>query len=286
MKKIAVVFAAALLVACGKEEPQISSQCRQDMKCTGEFLADVQKVRVGCEIKLEDRARDISRLDSKINADRSQMLFTGVIWADDGNKIIRMYGDNAKFQNQYGAWQRAKYYCDVDVDKQQAIFAGFSGIDPLPRYSSAAIKQAYEPPPKLPKAPSINIDYDKYKVAIYDGPIAKDIIPKNHHFRTRLREALKQGVNFAGHYAVVGFGCGNRCISAFIIDVKTGQVLYSDWFDQVSPLVQYEDFPQPFNFAPDSTLFVIRGSIDKKGEGNFFLDFKNGKFELIKKESA
>ena|ERR1019366_5780036 len=44
-------------------------------------------------------------------------------------------------------------------------------------------------------------------------------------FRTRLRQGLKKGANFNGHYAVVTYGCGTQCQGNKIIDVNTGKVI-------------------------------------------------------------
>lgn len=43
-------------------------------------------------------------------------------------------------------------------------------------------------------------------------------------FRTRIREEMKSGPNFAGHYAIVVIGCGMGCRFAFIGDVANGQM--------------------------------------------------------------
>ncbi len=43
-------------------------------------------------------------------------------------------------------------------------------------------------------------------------------------FRTRLRDGAKKGPNFAGHYALVCWGCGNECQMSLVIDLRTGTV--------------------------------------------------------------
>lgn len=37
-------------------------------------------------------------------------------------------------------------------------------------------------------------------------------------------EGAKSGVNFAGHYHIVTFGCGTSCQTGYIIDEKTGEI--------------------------------------------------------------
>ncbi len=48
--------------------------------------------------------------------------------------------------------------------------------------------------------------------------------PYARMFRTKLREGAKNGPNFAGHYALVWFGCGNECQQSLVVDLRTGKV--------------------------------------------------------------
>ncbi|TIR26016.1 MAG: hypothetical protein E5X34_07585 [Mesorhizobium sp.] len=41
-----------------------------------------------------------------------------------------------------------------------------------------------------------------------------------------IREALKRGADFAGHFSVVLVNCGNACIAARMIDLRTGQLFW------------------------------------------------------------
>jgi len=43
-------------------------------------------------------------------------------------------------------------------------------------------------------------------------------------YRTRIREGLKEGPNFAGQFSVIQFGCGTGCSFAFVASNKSGQV--------------------------------------------------------------
>ena len=129
-----------------------------------------------------------------------------------------------------------------------------------------------------------NIKKENYQVSVYKGKIAKDISDKKHIVRTRLRQALKdaqadrKNIDFAGHYLLVGYGCGVDCFSFNIVDVKTGQI-----FDGFSGLSGYTDNEQwvPFDlqYTPDSTLLYMQGNID--GTGSFVYEFKNGAFQLL-----
>lgn len=64
-------------------------------------------------------------------------------------------------------------------------------------------------------------------------------------FKTRLREGMKQGVNFAGEYVVVSWGCGSSCVENAIVNAKTGKVC--DWFESCG-----DD-----HFRKDSRLIIL-----------------------------
>jgi hypothetical protein len=71
--------------------------------------------------------------------------------------------------------------------------------------------------------------FARYAVSkLYHGPIR---LPDFRHrdrafsdFRTAIRKGMREGVNFAGHYAIVSWGCGTECIAYVIGDVATGRV--------------------------------------------------------------
>lgn len=44
------------------------------------------------------------------------------------------------------------------------------------------------------------------------------------NYRTRITNGIKEGPNFAGHYAIIGIGCGTSCIFAYVADARTGEV--------------------------------------------------------------
>jgi hypothetical protein len=68
-------------------------------------------------------------------------------------------------------------------------------------------------------------------------------------FRTRIRDGLKEGPNFAGHFSVIQIGCGAGCSFAFIADNQTGQV-----FD--FPLGGEQNMYMKLSFKLDSRLIV------------------------------
>jgi len=71
--------------------------------------------------------------------------------------------------------------------------------------------------------------FAKYASApIYHGPVQlphfKDRDRAFADYRTRIHDRMRQGANFAGHYALIGWGCGTGCQSNVVGDVITGQV--------------------------------------------------------------
>jgi hypothetical protein len=63
---------------------------------------------------------------------------------------------------------------------------------------------------------------------IYQGdPVYPDFKGRDRPFvsyRTRIRDGVRQGPNFAGRYSLIQFGCGTGCSGVFFTDVSTGKV--------------------------------------------------------------
>jgi hypothetical protein len=47
-----------------------------------------------------------------------------------------------------------------------------------------------------------------------------------YQFRTAIRNAVRSGTNFAGHYVVASWGCGTSCQESAIIDAATGAIAH------------------------------------------------------------
>lgn len=70
-------------------------------------------------------------------------------------------------------------------------------------------------------------------------------------YRTRLIGGVTKGPNFAGHYALVSWGCGNECQGVLVVDLNTGQV-YSVQ-DESQPL----QGSRGFDFRLESRLLIV-----------------------------
>ena len=80
--------------------------------------------------------------------------------------------------------------------------------------------------------------FESYRMKKYTGPQAKLLIKDNElaqRYRTTITDTYnsnvritkwhgKGGINFAGHYCFVYWGCGSDCQHGAIVDVKTGKV--------------------------------------------------------------
>jgi hypothetical protein len=79
-------------------------------------------------------------------------------------------------------------------------------------------------------------------------------------FRTKIRQAVTKGPNFADHYILALWGCGTGCVMFSIVDAMDGRVYDSpftiSWVDEADEGVRY---------ARNSRAIHIVGSLN---EGN------------------
>jgi hypothetical protein len=79
-------------------------------------------------------------------------------------------------------------------------------------------------------------------------------------FRTNLRNAAKEGVNFAGHYILTTWGCGTNCTQSAIIDARNGRVFFPDQLEGAGfGFCDLPDNTEPFVYKADSRLLVLSG---------------------------
>jgi hypothetical protein len=113
--------------------------------------------------------------------------------------------------------------------------------------------------------------------------------PDAKSFRTRLSAAIKEGVNFAGHYIVVGWGCGTGCISGAIIDAKNGRVYWPIQFYAMATGIDGNDYvDKPVEYRKNSRLLILRGSPGvkdndpEKPSGEYYYEWRNNDLRLVK----
>jgi signal peptidase I len=104
---------------------------------------------------------------------------------------------------------------------------------------------------------------------IYKGKLAKPNFstdPDAKHFITRIKDGCKyNGVNFAGHYTIVEWGCGCLCQEMAIVDRINGDIIFSQIpFDTA-------DGHSGTDFRIDSRMLII--NIEALSE---FDDYESG----------
>ncbi|MBC2858597.1 hypothetical protein [Stappia sp. 28M-7] len=123
-----------------------------------------------------------------------------------------------------------------------------------------------------------------FTVDIYKGPVAAPNLSSNSQaktYRTRLRDAAKGGVNFAGHYILASWGCGTSCATGAVIDARNGDVFFFPFF--VCCWGNVDDGFHPIEFRKNSTLVVFAGLRNEQGPmGAHFYDFRSGNFAHLK----
>lgn len=108
-------------------------------------------------------------------------------------------------------------------------------------------------------------------------------------FKTRLREALADKPNFAGHYVLTIWGCGTSCISGGIVDKITGKAYpLPELLMGVYPLKpEFENQDdRELIYKPTSRLLIMAGAFDTDEPSHDdlvkFYEFKGDKFILLK----
>ncbi|QEX21192.1 hypothetical protein FRZ61_11140 [Hypericibacter adhaerens] len=100
-------------------------------------------------------------------------------------------------------------------------------------------------------------------------PAAPDLAshPEAKTFRTQLRDGAKDGPNFAGHYTIVGWGCGSACLDFGILDAKNGHVYFPPEIRAVRVMNAGTAANEPapaydaLRFRPDSDLLILLGAL-------------------------
>ncbi len=138
-----------------------------------------------------------------------------------------------------------------------------------------------------------SLEFKSYPAAVTKktaGAIDFRNSPGASTFRTRLREALKGEVNFAGRYIITGWGCGTGCSHSAIIDAITGRVYFPDELLGVG--VSYGDIPddyEVYTYRKNSRLLIIRGTpgpdvenSPERKQGTYYYEWRANRLRLIK----
>ena len=119
---------------------------------------------------------------------------------------------------------------------------------------------------------------------IYQAAPAQVILKSEDEkaFRTRLREAAKQPVNYAGQYALTTWGCGTGCLYGAAVNKKTGTVTFLP-----GTVSGWQGRGERVMFHRNSRLLMLAGVIDEGGEhGLHYYELVNDKFNHLSSIAA
>jgi hypothetical protein len=129
-----------------------------------------------------------------------------------------------------------------------------------------------------PLVPSDSAPFDPPRFSDYQvvatfgrppAPVDEKSDPRVRRFRTVLRQGATHGPNFAGHFTIVGWGCGASCLQFAIVDVISGRVSFPIGIESVSTTHVGNDVGEvdiAFNalrFRIDSNLLIVLGAINE-----------------------
>lgn len=110
-----------------------------------------------------------------------------------------------------------------------------------------------------------------------------------NRFRTNLRNAAKEGVNFAGHYILTTWGCGTNCSMSAIIDARNGRVFFPDQLEGAGfGFCELPDDTEPIVYQADSRLLILNGfkggdlSLKNAPCGIYYLEWTGKNFKQVR----
>lgn len=76
-----------------------------------------------------------------------------------------------------------------------------------------------------------SLDFSDFPALVYLSDLNQVTLPNftgrdewARMYRTRIRDGLREGPNFSGHYSLIEIGCGTSCRFAYLVDARNGQV--------------------------------------------------------------
>jgi hypothetical protein len=120
----------------------------------------------------------------------------------------------------------------------------------------------------------------------YTGKVAKPILDSEDKrmFRTRINDAAKGDVNFAGRYIVAKWGCGASCVSGAVIDAKSGVVTMIPW---AVCCTKWDGDGERIQHQADSRLIAFVGLLNEEEPDAFhYFDFERGEFRPVAVETV
>jgi hypothetical protein len=118
---------------------------------------------------------------------------------------------------------------------------------------------------------------------IFRGPNAPVILSRvDRAIRNRIRVTAKQKPNFAGHYILLTWSCGEECLTGAAIDAITGKV-YTFPITLCCWKPEGVQTEKPIEFHLTSTLMVLKGGRNGKAcdLAMHYYKLENDRFELV-----
>jgi hypothetical protein len=139
-------------------------------------------------------------------------------------------------------------------------------------------------------ASTVNLpSFEQFQVKeIFKGKPAK-VDLKSHKearkYRTVLSEEIQAGPNFAGHYTVVGIGCGSGCEIIAVVDAKNGKVYFPKGLSQVYTAGWWHEPAGP-EFRINSRLLIVYGTANSEDApyGISYFEWTGADFMLLRFE--
>lgn len=133
-------------------------------------------------------------------------------------------------------------------------------------------------------ATAADLKFGDFPAPLYNGPVsAPDLTshPDARTYRTRIRQAAKGQVNFAGKYIVTTWGCGANCLHGALQDTRSGRVFFLP--HTICCGFEMGDDVEPIEFRPNSSLIIFNGLRDEEDPmGTHYYEFAENEFWLLK----
>jgi hypothetical protein len=170
----------------------------------------------------------------------------------------------------------------------------FICISSFPGYAEEPIRNCYPISAKdLIRQNAPRFDQFQASKELIEKPAEVDLKshPNARQYRTVLRRGAAEGPNFAGHYTVIGWGCGTSCVTFAVVNLKTGKVIFPDDFSSAHGVhLSADDFEREalshfwgLRYKIDSRLLIVVGTLDedKNREGAFYYILDKDKLKRI-----
>lgn len=240
-----------------------SWQCRNDV--------EIHCAEEKCDAKKSGEFTPMS-VSFDVSGKMSVCAYSGC-WEGTGKvsnngDFMMLSGQNLKFST-----SNMKENIAITLDKKDNIALVKAGS-----FAQPLVCKKGTPNSKLPKFEDYKVKVSKTTPKLISFRGNRDA----RMFRTRLRQARKGGVNFAGHFIFAFWGCGTSCLQGAIINTKTGVVYFPKELGGMSFGFLGEN-DMPLQYQKDSKLFILNGTAGNAEEnGKYYFVWQGTKFKKIK----